>query len=203
MTVAPTFPPYRRFEGEAGPDPRETTPAIVAQGLLKIVVVEGPVLAKRACDLYLRGCGVRRMGGAIGATMLRALDYAQRKDLFLAADESGSADPLRAILRLPETPPVVVRERGDRDIDEIPPAELKRVADELEQRTGYRPGDEALLRAVLDAYGLKRLTANTEQVLKAALGVGEEETTDALVGDTPNAEGSGAADPDAGDCAGA
>lgn len=171
MTPSQPVPPYRRFEGEAGPDPRETTPAIVAQGLLKIVAVEGPVLAKRACDLYLRGCGVKRMGGAIGGTMQRALEYAVRKELFLQEDDGGAGDPMRAILRLADTPPVVVRERGDRDIEEIPPAELRQVAADLEQRTGYRPGDEALLRAVLDAYGLRRLTANTEQVLKAALGI--------------------------------
>ena len=44
----------------AGPDPRETTLDRVAEGLCRIVQAEGPVLAKRAYDVYLRGCGIKR-----------------------------------------------------------------------------------------------------------------------------------------------
>ena len=33
------------------------------------------MLAKRAYDIYLRGCGIRRMGGELKRTMNRALQH--------------------------------------------------------------------------------------------------------------------------------
>ena len=37
-----------------------------------IIEAEGPIIAKRAYDVYLRGCGIRRLGGELKSTMNQA-----------------------------------------------------------------------------------------------------------------------------------
>ena len=48
---------YVSYEGAAGPDPRTVSVGVVADSLVRIIEIEGPMLAKRAYDIYLRGCG--------------------------------------------------------------------------------------------------------------------------------------------------
>jgi hypothetical protein len=36
---------------------------MVADSLCRIIEVEGPMVAKRAYDIYLRGCGIREEWG--------------------------------------------------------------------------------------------------------------------------------------------
>ena len=153
--------PYSEFEGQAGPDPRNATIAQVTEGLCRIIQEEGPILAKRAYDTYLRGCGIRRMGGDLKRMMNKALSEAIRKGLIVKQDEWGKGGSIHSIVRLPDTPPVVVRERGSRSFDEIPPSELQLVARQLFQDHNgeLEPDSEAHLRAVLGAFDLRRLTA--------------------------------------------
>ncbi len=152
--------PYSGFEGQAGPDPRNATIAQVTEGLCRIIQEEGPILAKRAYDTYLRGCGIRRMGGELKRMMNKALSETIRKGLIVKQDEWGKGGLIYSIVRLPDTPPVVVRERGSRSFDEIPPSELQLVARQLFQDHNgeLEPDSKAHLRAVLGAFDLRRLT---------------------------------------------
>ena len=150
---------YVAFEGLAGPDPRESTPAMVAVGLCRIIDIEGPLLAKRAYDLYLRGVGIRRMGGELKKAMNKALQHAIRSGQVVKQDEAGKSGLLYSTVRLAGTPAVKLRERGPREFEEIPPSELQLVARRLSRREGFDPGSDAHLRAVLEFFGLKRLTA--------------------------------------------
>ena len=65
--IQPAVTHYVSFDGDAGPDPRLGDVARVGEGLLRIVEVEGPMLVKRSYDIYLRGCGIRKMGGPLRA----------------------------------------------------------------------------------------------------------------------------------------
>ena len=95
------------------------------------------------------------------------------------------------MLRLRDTPPVVVRELGERTLYEVPLNEIaelmghKRrelvgragggeqpahaVAGVIQQAALRRASPERIKRAVLDAYGLIRMTQAAEQYLDAAL----------------------------------
>ena len=152
--------PYPEFEGPTGPDPRNAIPARVAEGLCRIIRCEGPMLAKRAYDSYLRGCGILRMGGDLKRRMNRALQHAMRQGLVIAEDEGGGAELVDSIVRSPDAPPVAVRERGPRSLDEIPPSELQLVARQLliDRNGEFEFGSEAHLKAVLGVFDLKRLT---------------------------------------------
>ena len=53
---------------------------------------------------------------------------------------------------------MVLRTRGPRDFEEIPPSELQLVARRLARDEGLDFGSEAHLRAVIEFFDLKRLT---------------------------------------------
>ena len=152
--------PYQGFEGPTGPDPRGAIPARVAEGLCRIIQCEGPMLAKRAYDVYLRGCGIRRMGRGLKRMMDKALLHAIRQGFVIKEDEWGSADLVRSIVRSPDAPPVIVRARGPRVFDEIPPSELQLVARQLlvGRQGEFEFGSETHLKAVLGVFDLSRLT---------------------------------------------
>jgi hypothetical protein len=55
---------YISFAGASGPDPRIGNQMVAVEEVLcEIVKVEGPMFDKRAYDIYLRACGIGRMGG--------------------------------------------------------------------------------------------------------------------------------------------
>ena len=56
---------YVTYKQPGGPDPRTVSIGEVADGLCLIIETEGPMIAKRAYDIYLRGCGIRRLGGEL------------------------------------------------------------------------------------------------------------------------------------------
>ena len=125
------------------------------------------MLVKRSYDIYLRGCGIRKMGGPLRRAMNQALRYAVRTGDVVTEDESGTGDLLDAIARLRTAPPVLVRNRGPRDFREIPPSELQLVARQLSDPEGLEPGSDAHLRSVLDFFDLKRLTVQVGTTLLA------------------------------------
>lgn len=153
---------YVAFAGSAGPDPRDSTIGTVANGLCRIIETEGPMLAKRAYDLYLRGCGIQRMGGELKKFMNKSLEWAIRSGQVLKEDESGTGGLLYSVVRLKGAPPVMLRERGPRDFEEIPPSELKIAANRLARDQGLEPGSDAHFRAILEYFDLKRLTKQVE-----------------------------------------
>jgi len=162
--------PYRAFKGDSFDDPRTTNSAVVAYGLFQIIESEGPMIAKRAYDTYLRAAGVRRMGRELKKLMNRALDIAIRQKRVLAVDELNKGGFIQATVRAPGSPEVVVRTMGPRTIDEVPFSEIRAIADRvLEGDPGLPRGSEEHMRAVLEAWGVKRLTSNIRKILASAL----------------------------------
>jgi len=149
---------YVSFEGTPGDDPRNVNARQVSEGLCRIIDVEGPMLAKRAYDVYLRGCGVHRMGGELKRSMNTALQLAVRQGKIVKEDESGKGGLVSSIVRSVGAPPVLVRVRGPRDFVEIPPSELQLVARRVLADGSIERGSDVHLRAVLDFFDLKRLT---------------------------------------------
>ena len=150
---------YVAFESRAGPDPRKSTPAQVAAGLYLIIDIEGPIVAKRAYDLYLRGSDIHRMGSEIEKLMNRALQHAIQSGQIIKEDKPGQGGLVYSTVRTTGASPVVLRARGPRDFDEIPPSELQLVARHLSRDERFESGSDAHLRAVLEYFDLKRLTA--------------------------------------------
>jgi len=162
--------PYTVFKGEAGPDPRIARLREVAEGLRQIIALEGPMLAKRAYIIYLRGCGVKRMGKDLQRTMNKALQHAIHTGAVFKEDEHGKGGLVYSIVRVKNSPPVLLRARGPRDIEEIPPSEIIVVAQQIAEQLALEPGSEAHLRAILESFELKRLTTQVSVFLSDILG---------------------------------
>ncbi len=159
VAVRSGFPaPYVAFEGTAGPDPRRSRPVQIADGLCKIIQVEGPMIAKRAYEVYLRGCELRRMGGELKRAMNKGLQQSIRGGHIEKCDETGVAGLVHATVRISGTSLVVARQRGPRDFEAIPPSELQLVARRLLEDEEFEQGSDEHLRAVLEFFDLKRLT---------------------------------------------
>jgi very-short-patch-repair endonuclease/phosphopantetheinyl transferase (holo-ACP synthase) len=153
-----SFSEYSEYSGAPGSDPRSVSMIIVAEGIIRIVEVEGPMVAKRAYDIYLRSCGIRRMGHELRSVMNKALTQALRQGRLLSENEANERSLHFSVVRVNGSPPIRLRRRGPRSFEEIPPSELKVAAVYLAQRHGLPSGSDEHLRAVLEYFDLKRLT---------------------------------------------
>jgi very-short-patch-repair endonuclease/superfamily I DNA/RNA helicase/uncharacterized tellurite resistance protein B-like protein len=165
-TTAVAATAYRSFEGVAGPDPREASLDQIIDGLLKIVHSEAPVTTSRLYEAYLRGCGIKRLGGELRKTFSRALQLAITQRLIRLVEGNDLAS-LNTVVALPDGPEALVRERGPRTFEQIPDKELRAIGETLVDI--YDRESEEHLRAILDHYDLKRLTTNTRDRLLDAL----------------------------------
>ena len=159
------FSAYASYDGMAGDDPRTVGEGTVADGLCRIIDIEGPMVAKRAYDVYLRGCGIKRMGHELKSMMNKALQSAIRQGRVISENETGKGGLLFSIVRLKGSPPIRLRTRGPRSFDEIPPSELHTVARYLAARRNLKVGDDEHLRVVLECFDLKRLTTQVGTAL--------------------------------------
>lgn len=157
---------YTEFNGSPGNDPRMTSESLISEGILRIVEVEGPVVAKRVYDIYLRGCGIRRMGRELKSIMNKALAHAIRQGRVVSVDETGKGGLLFSVIRVKGSPPIKLRTRGSRTFDEIPPSELNAVARYLAGFDSISLGSEEHMRFILEWFDLKRLTKQVEASLR-------------------------------------
>jgi len=137
--------------------------------VMQIVEIEGPVLAVRAFGLYTRASGGRKLTNAAKAPLAGAAWRLKIQDRLVIAREDAKTIENVDVLRAAGTPPVRVRELGPRTLDEVP---LDEVAELMRRLRAAGAGD--LGRAVLDTYGLIRLTAKAEQYLNTAEGLARE-----------------------------
>ncbi|MEI6388795.1 MAG: hypothetical protein WCQ50_19440, partial [Spirochaetota bacterium] len=160
--------PFAQYSVYVGPpelDPRSVELEAVSKGIVRIVETEGPVVAKRVYDTYLRGCDIRRMGHDLKATMNDALALAIRNGLLISENETNNEDLAYSVVRGKGSQPICVRTRGPREFEEIPPSELQMVAKYVAKQQGFVSGSEEHLRAVLELYDLKRLTTQVSSTM--------------------------------------
>jgi hypothetical protein len=132
--------------------------------VMEIVAAEGPVLAGRAFGLYTRASGGKKLTGAAKAPLTGAAWRLKIQDRVVIAREGATTIDNSDVLRAAGTPPVLVRELGPRTLEEVPLDEVAALMRRL--REG---GAQELKRAVLDTYGLVRLTARADEYLVRAL----------------------------------
>jgi hypothetical protein len=148
--------PYTVWTAHAVPDPRGAGREAIGPVLLEIVHAEGPILAERAYRLYVKASGGKALT-SIARAPLSGATFRLRGAGAIEMEEGSE------VLRPAGTPEVRVRELGTRALDEVP---LREVA-ELMRRL-RAAGATELPRAVLDAYGLVRMTAKAEDFLAQA-----------------------------------
>ena len=153
--------PYTAWPAHAVPDPRTAGREAIGPVLLEIVDAEGPILAERAYRLYVKASGGKALT-SIARAPLSGATFRLKAASAIEMEEGSE------VLRPAGTAEVRVRELGPRALDEVP---LREVAELMRRlRTA---GATELPRAVLDAYGLVRMTAKAEDFLAQAEQVSE------------------------------
>jgi very-short-patch-repair endonuclease len=160
---------YIAFSGAAGPDPRTIALGEVADGLCQIIDTEGPMIAKRAYDIYLRGCGIRRLGGEVQRIMNSALAGAIRQGRIISENVTSRGGLVLSTVRSKGVPAVKPRRRGPRSFDEIPLDELRTVAHHLSEALNVAAGSDEHLHAIAESLELPLVTEEVRAALLEAL----------------------------------
>ena len=121
--------------------------------------------AHRAYRVYTQAAGGHRVGPEMRRTFLAATRQALRSGVLQQLDEDMLV-PDEKTLHIPGKPPVMMRDIGPRQLSDIPRSEVAELIKKLD--LGGSPAD-VIKRAVLNAYGLIRLTARTGQYLDECL----------------------------------
>jgi len=156
--------PYRAWETRPVADPRTAGADARMPILMEIVEAEGPILARRAFGLYTRAGGGKKLTTAVKAPLAGAAWRLKIQDRLEIGREGATTIDDDDVLRIAGSAPVVVRELGPRTLEEVP---LDEVAELMERLT--EAGAVDLKRAVLDTYGLVRLTGRADEYLERAL----------------------------------
>jgi len=161
--------PYTAWEGEAPGDPRHAPRPRLMDTLEEVVATEGPVLASRVYSLVNRAAGGRKVTSVARAPLSSAMYWLAKEHriALTARDEIPWQDD--DVARAPDAPTVRVRELGPRELIEVPLDEVAELMRRLRPAHGEDPA--ALKRAVLGAYGLRRLTTRADAYLETALGL--------------------------------
>lgn len=144
-------------------DTDETT-ALLAEGLLQIVAMEGPVLSTRVFNLYSKAGGMAKLTNVAMRRFTAALNKAKSEGRLVMELEPTAAGPgvnhMVAVLRLPTMKRIVVREYGNRGFDDMPAAELGEVMFALASEFG--DDKPQLFQHMAEFYGLKQLPKHAE-----------------------------------------
>jgi very-short-patch-repair endonuclease len=161
----PALPAYQTWQPRPLPHPDTASPSQLVAGLVDIVTAQGPMHAQHAYRVYTQAAG----GHRVGTEIRRALDAATRKALRTGALGQLDDDLLLSnekTLYAPSQPPVLLRELGTRQLSDVPRSEVAELIKLLALEDGS--ADE-IKRAVLNAYGLIRLTQKTNLYLDECL----------------------------------
>jgi serine/threonine protein kinase len=114
--------PYVNWVPRELPDPEAAEMEALIPGLVEIVQAEGPMECHRAYRLYAESQG--RQWRTYASPFNKAMFAAVRVGLVEQRDECGIPGQRHRTVRVPGSPPVVMRERGNRRADEIPWSEM-------------------------------------------------------------------------------
>ena len=159
----PVLAPHRAWQPHDLPDVSNAVQWAIIDGLVEIVSGEGPVVTDRLYELYVRASGGQRVGKNIRHVLDQATTAAIRKGL-LCQTNGGQTGQSARTLHLPGTPPVILRRRGDRELEHIPPTEVAAVAHHILSHDTSISNSE-LKRLLLSAYERVRLTTNASDFL--------------------------------------
>src|SRR3712207_4664533 len=94
------------------------------EALLEIVGTEGPMRASRAYALYNRAAGGKKLTSVARAPLSNSVYWLAREGKVELVREDEIPWQGDDVVRLPDTPPVVVRELGPRELIDVPLDEI-------------------------------------------------------------------------------
>jgi hypothetical protein len=165
----PLLAPHRAWQPRHLPDVNSAVRWAIIEGLIDIVTGEGPVVTSRVYELYVRASGGRRVGKNIRHVLDQAVDSAIRSGLLAQVSDRAARRSDKTVY-LPGTPPVILRRRGDRELEHIPPTEVAAVARHIIDRDATIT-DSELKRLLLNGYERVRLTGAASDFLDNCIAI--------------------------------
>ncbi|WP_018296111.1 AAA domain-containing protein [Corynebacterium lubricantis] len=155
---------YVEFSGTTVPV-AEASPFQIEQGILQILQVEGPMIGELIHTRYVRASGFVRVTKSVSSPLNQALSRLINDKSIHELNDGKRLGYKDRTFYLPGEPSVVLRDKGPRSISEIPHEELRELMREVFHGSGARDQEE-LMRLTLAELGFKKLTKNTEQILR-------------------------------------
>jgi len=167
--------PFTPWTTRPTADVRRASQAQYMHGMTEILAAEGPMQALSLFQIYGKASGVMKLAAPVRKLCERALLAGEKAgELVIEREDDseveGPEDSACWIVRLPDTPRVIVRDLGNRGFAEVPMSELAALVLEIRTRDEFM-GREDIYRAVLDHYGLQKLTALVRRRLDKVLEV--------------------------------
>ena len=165
--------PYTHWPTRKTADPRAATQAQFVHGLTEILQYQAPMQGLALFQTYAKASGLMKIAAPVRRKFERAIILAEKSGDILVEREpdpeaDGPEDSVGWILRLPDQQPVSLRDLGPRGFADIPMSELAALVLEIRSADEFA-GREDIYRAVLDHYGLQKLTALVRRRLDAVL----------------------------------
>ena len=165
----PALAQYRAWPTHPVPDAHTAPLWSIIEGIVGIVTSEGPVVADRVYELYVRASGGHRVTKPVRDAMDKATNTAVKQGLLEQVRDNVAGRTVRT-LYLPGTSPVLLRRRGDRELDHIPPTEVAALAGHI-LTEDPRISDLELMRVLLTAFERVRLTNNAGAFLDDCIAI--------------------------------
>jgi hypothetical protein len=147
------------------PSLTQLSPTEVADLVVEVVAAEGPVRADVVYDALRAASGAARGGKNIRDALDKGVASAVRSGAIVKRKEG--ADNV-AVLRLPEQPEVLLRDRRDRNLYRIPPSELSEFARRVAEREPHLDREQ-LKRRMSPLLSWKQYTRDFDEVMETAL----------------------------------
>ncbi|MGK2850382.1 MAG: AAA family ATPase [Candidatus Limnocylindrales bacterium] len=163
--------PWVGWQPREVPSLTSLTPSEVAELVVDVVSVEGPVVAGRVYRLLVSASGAGRQGRAIRASLDAGVRSAVRRGQLVASVSDVRGDPHRRVLRTPTQPDVVLRVVGDRTVEEIPPTELGGLGQRVMARE-LALSQEEVKRRVAGLIGAGSVSRSLDGMLERVLPTG-------------------------------
>lgn len=167
------LPPYESWRGTLQGDLLDLPQARLVRALRAVATVETPMVGIRAYRLLVQASRAPRLTRAIKSRLNRASAAAVRQGILAAANPTGQEGQMHLVLRLPGAQAVRLRQRGDRQLDELPENEIAELAHKF-SRMHPEWGGLDIRSNVAEAYELVPDAKNVRRFLDLCLQLNQE-----------------------------
>jgi hypothetical protein len=158
--------PYIHYSGPKCSDPHFCNESEIRERLLDIIEEEGPMFVEVAYKSYLRSAGIQKLGRQIRKLLNKNLEWVLNSGLVEKEQELEKEGFLGVVVRSSDSAKAVIRAKGPRELVDIPPSELKLVAQEMYGENFQRNNES--YRRILSFYGISKLTNKSKEILESA-----------------------------------
>ena len=142
-------------------------PRAMADAIVEVVGVEGPVVVGRVIELLCQASGAAKRSKSVSDAIESGIGSGVRRgDVVVTPGRRGEPDS--RVLRLATQPDVVLRTPGDRDVWSIPGSELAALAAAVQAQDAALDRDR-VKRKVAELVGWSRYTAALDKLLEAVI----------------------------------